>query len=672
MQTSPTSYLQQKKGGADHEAKLKGWGYAGLKINMKSLQEICLTHIQWTLEEYPVDVLALLPKVIREEMLHNLPIVDICRLEDTQFTSGIDMDSVWKELYKRHIDAEATKSEGSWRQRYLHKLSLTTLNEGRLYGYFSCVLGRGNLRTTISDEQHPADIVNYLVAVKVGENESDLTSSIVGHLYLRYHEVIQEKGLVPPGPLYDRACQSKQLTPPRYKQLFPKDSCYLPDSVALELLGKQCHFCPKEIVIYTQILSNFYNSADQATPDLSFLADFLKDVESLAIRGKKKHWFGRSRHETRMALGLDVPLPLRQHRRRKPVRTTTALPAPVTVWQAAEVASEVLQLIVSTANPKLTSLGIERCSEADNFIPSLSPILTSSYCRLKELHVSEVTPDISKLIAITEHQPLLHTISITIRTDSQHIYQSSEGSFAEKYTPQISQEELKSWIQVCLQKRLLKHLKLDLTCVTGDTLVQIVAAFLSTSCSHSQTLTLTSITIGQSWVQKTLTEAVSPTYHVLPCKSLVLESCHFESFFCAALFGLQPLKLKELVIRDSTVDFSPLFQQPAFDVQSLVIVRSGYRQGGEFGPNYSNPLLIFASADECAALLTKKTLVNVSLKDCQPADHATIHKTSTQLSTSCRISCVCHDSHLCHLCRTSQPCSQRRDLRLSASLNFEY
>ena len=155
----------------------------------------------------------------------------------------------------------------------------------------------------------------------MGENESDITSSIVGHLYLRYHEVIQEKGLVPPGPLYDRACQSKQLTPPRYKQLFPKDSCYLPDSVALELLGKQCHFCPKEIVIYTQILSNFYKSADQATPDLSFLADLLKDVESLAI-GEKKQWLGRSRHETRRALGLDVPL--HQHRRRKPVRTTTA------------------------------------------------------------------------------------------------------------------------------------------------------------------------------------------------------------------------------------------------------------------------------------------------------------------------------------------------------------
>ena len=90
---------------------------------VESLQEICLTHILWTLKEYPVDVLALLPKAIREEILYNLPIVDICRLEDTQFTSGIDMDSIWKELYKRHIDAEATKSEGSWRQCYLHKLS---------------------------------------------------------------------------------------------------------------------------------------------------------------------------------------------------------------------------------------------------------------------------------------------------------------------------------------------------------------------------------------------------------------------------------------------------------------------------------------------------------------------------------------------------------------------
>ena len=98
---------------------------------MKTLQEICLTHIQWTPEEYPVGILALLPKAIREEMLHNLPIVDICRLQDTQFTSGLDMNSIWKELYERHIDSEPPELQDSWRQQYLHKISSTILKGGR-------------------------------------------------------------------------------------------------------------------------------------------------------------------------------------------------------------------------------------------------------------------------------------------------------------------------------------------------------------------------------------------------------------------------------------------------------------------------------------------------------------------------------------------------------------
>ena len=121
-----------------------------------SLQEICLAHILWTLEEYPVDVLALLPKAIREEMLHNLPIVDICRLEDTQFTSGIDMDSIWKELYESHMNSELflpySPYQSRWRQKYLKRV-LTIILQGRPYD---------------AHEIHhkKVGIVNYLVAVK--------------------------------------------------------------------------------------------------------------------------------------------------------------------------------------------------------------------------------------------------------------------------------------------------------------------------------------------------------------------------------------------------------------------------------------------------------------------------------------------------------------------------
>ena len=99
-----------------------------------------------------------------------------------------------------------------------------------------------------SDEQHPADIVSYLIAAKVGDNINDAAASFV---YLRRQEVIKEKGLVPPGPPYNEAYQSKQLVPVCYRHLFPNGSCYLPDYTALELLGNQGHFHPKDIVICT-------------------------------------------------------------------------------------------------------------------------------------------------------------------------------------------------------------------------------------------------------------------------------------------------------------------------------------------------------------------------------------------------------------------------------------
>ena len=59
--------------------------------------------------------------------------------------------------------------------------------------------------------------------------------------------------------------------------------------------------------------------------------------------------------------------------------------------------------------------------------------------------------------------------------------------------------------------------------------------------------------------------------YTLPYKSLVFKNCHFNPSFSTAMFGLQPLKLKELVFTGSTMDLSPLLKEPAFDVESLEI-----------------------------------------------------------------------------------------------------
>ena len=111
----------------------------------------------------------------------------------------------------------------------------SVLNEGRLYGYFNVY--------TLQVKQHPADIVSYLVAAKVGDNINDAAASFV---YLRRQEVIKEKGLVPPGPPYNEAYQSKQLVPFCYRHLFPNGSCYLPDYTALSFSATSATSIPRK------------------------------------------------------------------------------------------------------------------------------------------------------------------------------------------------------------------------------------------------------------------------------------------------------------------------------------------------------------------------------------------------------------------------------------------
>ena len=68
---------------------------------VESLAQQCHTHIMMRLEEFPVrGHLSLLPLSTRKELLYHLPIADVClRLENTEFTAGIDMAAFWKSIY---------------------------------------------------------------------------------------------------------------------------------------------------------------------------------------------------------------------------------------------------------------------------------------------------------------------------------------------------------------------------------------------------------------------------------------------------------------------------------------------------------------------------------------------------------------------------------------------
>ena len=64
-----------------------------------SLSNQCLLYLVGHLEEIPLQMLALLPRAIRHELLLNLPPVDVHKLEETEMADDIDMEEIWREIY---------------------------------------------------------------------------------------------------------------------------------------------------------------------------------------------------------------------------------------------------------------------------------------------------------------------------------------------------------------------------------------------------------------------------------------------------------------------------------------------------------------------------------------------------------------------------------------------
>ena len=66
-------------------------------MDVPTLEDCCFSYILFNLELFPVDYLALLPTRMREKLLLQLPVADICRLEETAVVEGVDINVVWKE-----------------------------------------------------------------------------------------------------------------------------------------------------------------------------------------------------------------------------------------------------------------------------------------------------------------------------------------------------------------------------------------------------------------------------------------------------------------------------------------------------------------------------------------------------------------------------------------------
>ena len=611
------------------------------------LEETCFMYVLKTLEEFDVNGrLSLLPAKIRSRMLAKMPLVDICRLEKTDFVSGLDMTLIWKQIYEERNTSSSSfhnrASQNNWKRSLLTRISNTLLGDERPYGYFQLMTradkGCPWVGRDITDQQpvnkHPVDLVNYLVTIfhekplsldKEKENSSDEDDDDwkrwqrrkygPSYVIMVRHDVILHKGIVPPADLYHRACQTKQLVPRRFAHYFSEGSSFLPDNIAITLLSRECGFFPESIVVSNPKFSTFLYNAEHETSDLGFLKDYFKLAVSVTIRGdveKKLKW--KVNPGAKALSNVEcVPQDERQAGRSRHPGSRRPLPRPfanvVTKEESMqrEVPSRVLGLILSNSSYALTDLTISIGKTSDQLLATVTPQLTTQFDGLRKLTVSahgSVSPNLEKLLAITEHHQNLENISISI-TEITQIF----GSFSPvvKSTPEYSRPLMLSYLETCFKKRSLNTLKVCFSPVIAEYIQRILVCFLATPCCSDQTLI---INFNLSEKECVVNSDILLPHPVddnctLQCKSLVLQRCNIPASLASWLFSFQPLKLKKVVIKDySLLDisvFSSLARHKSFDIESLKL---------------SSMRLSRAVTQDFTSLLEKPSLKSVYFKNC--------------------------------------------------------
>ena len=538
------------------------------------------------LEQYSTDSLSLLPKGFRLQLLHMIPIIDICRLENTKFISGIDMQAIWMELHREYLRASLYDSSLDWRESFFRRFFFAIVRGERPYGHY--YVGRLKNQTTPTFgrqrnegrpvSEHEVDFVNFLVAVK---REIPVTVK-----FSKMNIVTLFKGPVSRGKAYNGLCRAKQFVPPRYTKFFSEGSYYLPDSTALNLITEKCHYRPKEFTVDIVSSTLAFNLTPKKT-SVNCLRNCFKNIESLNIQG----YIAQSQRAT-VICGAKY-------------------------GECKDVARCALDSILSAPNPKFTSLTI-RFSPTENVIDTITPAL-AAYGGLKELTLQaygDVSPDFQKLSLITEHQPLLHTVSVLVGIGMVRRPQSNIVSCA----PKLSEKHFISWLQTCFKKPLLRDLKLSLEPAYLMFLIQVLTDFLSTPCSHEQTLTIrcdlkdfspklpprpprivksepplpsnpnpsppndpTSPPLSPEVIfsSEPIDVLNTPIHQfddacTMKYKCLTFDSCKIGPLFAKAFLELAPLKLKSMsILKRSAVHFysteflSQLAQHPLIEMETL-------------------------------------------------------------------------------------------------------
>ena len=436
------------------------------------LEEVCFTYILENLEHFPVSTgLALLPAKLRRRLLEHLPVVDVCLLEETEVVSGLDMEEVWRELYKDilkyrfcvrdRVSIEVVEcGKDTWKRRFLTAFCSILLWDARLYRHEPSVDSHSTFRAgQCYGTNLESNSVFQLVAMKVTTVDHNTWS--IPQARMQNHSV-----LVPSSSDTVKLGCKCCFVPRRYAHLFPGRIHFLPNTTIIKLITEKCGFHPTEVEIILENFRTFLKHAEREQGNWSALRELLRDVECVVLKGKSIE----------------------------------------------SINNYLLGLLLNPTKLTLLSLISQHCTET--VIDSVYSPLTTFISGVKELHVeSDPLPSTSimqKLIAIAEHQSHLERFSVHINSLDPVQVPYDHVSLVNYY-----------WSMPALT-----HLSITDPGhrIPITDIQKILLAFLSSPCSHDQTLTLEKFNLLQS---KSVLESHDhpPRKHTLKYKSLVLKDC---------------------------------------------------------------------------------------------------------------------------------------------------
>ena len=257
-----------------------------------ALEDCCLAWLISDLEHYPPELLALLPLRLRCRLLANVPVLDLCQLEHTSVAEGVDLEAIWELRCTPWVeDGAALKqrttnlvryidlSSLSWRERYLHAVANTILNNSLVHRQkFLCRSG-SEIRSYFIDSQYYTVVADWLISLKGYQflNEGgDLQSSYDWQNLASSFLFFEAES----GNSYDR------LTPPRYVPYKSGSITRPSDEELITLLLRNCHFKPKCLLV----MSLRYTVSELLLQHeaCGILKEFLNEVEELQLYAPDK------------------------------------------------------------------------------------------------------------------------------------------------------------------------------------------------------------------------------------------------------------------------------------------------------------------------------------------------------------------------------------------------